>query len=582
MTRLRFKKLWIVSEAERAARKVEFNLNRTLLVGKNHTGKSTVVKHIFQTLGCQTKGKSDRWDSLVISVLQFELEGQSYSVYRKGNVYALREDTSSNIRVTISYAEWSGIMAELFDFRLMLPTHHEALSQATPPYLFLPYYMDQDGSWLQQWNSFEKLTQFSNWKKPLAAYVTGQRPNGYYVAKFEEAKAKASLNQLNQELGVVQTALSRVKKALPRPAVRLDATAFKQEITDLLRNSTQLKGEQESLRKKAFESATQKESLSNQIGMARNALRDLEGDLKYLTESRTNQLIACPTCGTMHENGFHVRLELIEDAVTLRKIISELEIEHQNCEKQLADIYSNLNRIKRKARHIEKILQTKKGILRLQDVVDSQSSEVINIAFSKDIDSIKRQIANHEKVVGDAKFKVRQFDLPERTKSINEFYAQRMELFTSELGVHDLREDIRKRPDAGISASGSALPRSLLAYQFAVLHTAQEKGDAKYFPVVIDSPNQQGQDADHLKQMLQFIVRQTPNDQQLILAVEDMPSDFSFSGSIVELKIPFGVLELNQYDLACDELREFISAVHNGLDQHLLNPQSSLSEYQDD
>lgn len=462
-------------------------------------------------------------------------------------------------------------MAGIFDFRLMLPTHQDTLAQATPPYLFLPYYLDQDGSWLQQWNSFDKLSQFSSWKKPLAAYVTGQRPNGYYLAKFEESKAKAMLHQLNQELGVVQSALSRVKKTLPRPTIHLDVAAFKQEITDLLRTSTLLKTDQESLRKKAFDYAAQRESLSSQISMARDALRDLEGDLKYLTESRTEQEITCPTCGTNHESGFPVRLILIDDAVTLRKVISELEAEHRKYEEQLANIYGKINHIKRKTLAIEKTLQTKKGIIRLQDVVDSQSSEVVRNAFAKDMDSLRRQLAAQEKISTDAKFKVNQFDLPERTKAINEFYSERMELFANELGVPDLREDVKKRPDAGISASGSALPRSLLAYQFAVLHTAKEKGDAKHFPVVIDSPNQQGQDAEHLKQMLTFIVKRTPSDQQLILAVEDRPSEFNFDGQVVELTTPFGLLEANQYDLACEELREIVMAVESGINQHLAN-----------
>lgn len=569
MTRLRFKKLWLVSETTRAARNIEFHPNRTLLVGRNHTGKSTVVKHLFRTLGCQTKGKSDRWDSLAVSVLEFELDGRPYTAYRKANIYALRDDENSHVRVTTSYSEWTDIMAGLFDFRLMLPTHQDTLAQATPPYLFLPYYMDQDGSWLQQWNSFDKLSQFANWKKPLAAYVTGQRPNRYYLAKFEESKARASLNQLNQELGVVQSALSRVRKTLPRPAMRLDAASFKQEITDLLRTSSLLKAEQESLRKKAFDCAAQKESLSSQISMARDALRDLEGDLKYLTESKTEQAIICPTCGTNHESGFPVRLELIDDAVTLRKVVSELEIEFRKCEEQLADIYGKLNRIKRKMLDIEKSMQTKKGMLRLQDVVDSQSSEVIQSAFAKDIDSLKRQLGSQEKIASDAKFNVGQFDLPERAKVINDFYSERMELFASELGVHDLREDVRRRPDAGIAASGSALPRSLLAYHFAVLHTAKEKGDAKHFPVVIDSPNQQGQDANHLRQMLSFIVKRTPSDQQLILAVEDRPSNFTFDGGLIELTTPFGLLEAGQYDLACDELQDIVAAVEAGLEQRL-------------
>ena len=571
MKSLRFKKLWLVSEASRAARSIEFNPKMTLLVGKNHTGKSTLVKHIFKTLGCETKGKSDRWDSLAISVLRFDLNGVDYLAYRRANVYALKNESTGTIKVTTKYSEWSELLANLFDFRLMLPTHQESLSQATPPFLFLPFYFDQDGSWQKQWNSFEKLSQFSSWAKPLTSYVTGQRPNGYYIAKFEETKAKAEATKVAHELGVVQSALVRVKKSLPRTTLRIDAGAFKQEIADLLRSSTQLNQEQESLRSKAFEQASVKESLSTQIAMAKDALRDLEGDLKYLTESKVEPTLLCPTCGTTHENGFPIRLELVDDAETLRKIIAELESERQKVDEALAGIQGKLNRVRLKSHDVEKTLQIKKGALRLQDIVDSQSSEVVLGAFAKDLDSLKRQLTKHEEVSADLKERVSKFDLPERTKEINGFYAERIQLFASELGVQDLREDVKKKPDANITASGSALPRSLLAYQFAVLHTAKEKGDANLFPVVVDSPNQQGQDAEHLSQMMNFIVKRTPAGQQLILAVEESPTGLVFEGSTIELTTPFGLLDASQYETVSDELKSLVSEVSDGVDVRLKN-----------
>ncbi len=571
MKSLRFKKLWLVSEASRAARSIEFNPKMTLLVGKNHTGKSTLVKHIFKTLGCETKGKSDRWDSLAISVLRFDLNGVDYLAYRRANVYALKNESTGTIKVTTKYSEWSDLLANLFDFRLMLPTHQESLSQATPPFLFLPFYFDQDGSWQKQWNSFEKLSQFSSWAKPLTSYVTGQRPNGYYIAKFEETKAKAEATKVAHELGVVQSALVRVKKSLPRTTLRIDAGAFKQEIADLLRSSTQLNQEQESLRSKAFEQASVKESLSTQIAMAKDALRDLEGDLKYLTESKVEPTLLCPTCGTTHENGFPIRLELVDDAETLRKIIAELESERQKVDEALAGIQGKLNRVRLKSHDVEKTLQIKKGALRLQDIVDSQSSEVVLGAFAKDLDSLKRQLTKHEEVSADLKERVSKFDLPERTKEINGFYAERIQLFASELGVQDLREDVKKKPDANITASGSALPRSLLAYQFAVLHTAKEKGDANLFPVVVDSPNQQGQDAEHLSQMMNFIVKRTPAGQQLILAVEESPTGLVFEGSTIELTTPFGLLDASQYETVSDELKSLVSEVSEGVDVRLKN-----------
>ena len=139
------------------------------------------------------------------------------------------------------------------------------------------------------------------------------------------------------------------------------------------------------------------------------------------------------------------------------------------------------------------------------------------------------------------------------------------------MGVQDLREDVKKKPDANITASGSALPRSLLAYQFAVLHTAKEKGDANLFPVVVDSPNQQGQDAEHLSQMMNFIVKRTPAGQQLILAVEESPTGLVFEGSTIELTTPFGLLDASQYETVSDELKSLVSEVSDGVDVRLKN-----------
>jgi hypothetical protein len=318
--------------------------------------------------------------------------------------------------------------------------------------------------------------------------------------------------------------------------------------------------------------------LKTQILMAKDALRDLEGDLKYLTDGKIERTVLCPTCGTSHENGFPVRLELIDDAATIRRIISELLMEAQKTDEALSGIQAQLNRVKLKTQAIERTLQVKKGAMRLQDVVDSHSADVIRGAFGKDMDFLKEKVSKLEAVAAEQREKAAEFDLPERVKDINRFYAERIELFATELGVRDLRDDVKKKPDASISASGSALPRSLLAYQFAVLHTASEKGDAKLFPIVVDSPNQQGQDADHLAQMLKFIVKRAPLGQQLILAVEEKPKDLAFEGAIIELEKPYSLLSKDEYDSVFSELKNLVSDVADALDARFSKQRSEVAK----
>lgn len=573
MKRLRYKKLWLVSEQSRGAFSINFHPQMTLLVGKNRTGKSTLVKHIFQTLGCETLGKSDKWDPQTLSVLSFECDGIDYLAYRRANAYALKNTQTGEIKATTSYKDWTGIIAGLFDFRLQLQTHQDQLRQATPPYLFLPYYIDQDGGWQKAWNSFDKLSQFhGSWRKMLISYATGQRPNEYFLAKLNWSRAKAERKELELELGAVQTAMNRVKKALPKSSVRIDQNAFRMEINDLLRDASALQKEQEILRAKAFSLGTAKQSLTAQIQMAKTSLREIEGDLRYLTETQPDGKIICPTCGDEHENAFPVRFELVEDAVTLRGIMAELEADLQKVEKELTTVQTKISQLRNRERDIEKALQTKKGALKLRDVVESQSAEVVRSVFSSDIGMLRKNIERRDDEIVELKAKVAQYDAPERAKAINEYYSERIQLFASELSsLQELGDDIKARPDATVKGTGSSLPRAILAYQYAIIHTAKEKGDAKLFPIVVDSPNQQAQDKENLERILKFILNRTPTDQQLVLTVEEDPG-LTINGDKVTLDKPFGLLSPDLYEPIRAELQEFIGQVNIKIDEHINRP----------
>jgi hypothetical protein len=498
---------------------------------------------------------------LALSVLEFEYDGLNYYAYRRANVYGLKSNSHSWIKVATSHKKWSQIMSDFFDFGLTLATHQDTMALATPPYLFLPFYIDQDGGWTKSWNSFDKLTQFADWKKPLISYVTGQRPNEYYRAKFSLSKAKSAAAELNHEVKVVQSAMARVNKTLPSNSITLDPETFEQEIELLLQESTVLNEQQERIRAKTFTYGSERQSLQSQIAIAKASLRELEGDLKYLTDTKPQEAILCPTCGIEHENGFSVRLELIDNAAQLRNIIAELEADLRKVEESHVACLNELSNLRVKSNEVEEKLQHKKGSLRLQDIVESQSASVIRTAFANDIESLETKLAEQEKEVTLYKEKLEKFDLPERTKEINEYYSEHMELFLSELGVADVREDLKRKPDASITSTGSAFPRTILAYQFAVLHTAKEKGDAKIFPIVVDSPNQQGQDPEHLSLMLSFISKRAPSEQQLILAVEEDPN-MQFDGAKIELNKPYSLLETHYYDEVYSDLSEFVNDVN--------------------
>ena len=79
---------------------------------------------------------------------------------------------------------------------------------------------------------------------------------------------------------------------------------------------------------------------------------------------------------------------------------------------------------------------------------------------------------------------------------------------------------------------GSEGPRALMAYYYAFLQTALRHSTSAFCPIVIDAPNQQGQDATNMPRMMQFIISEQPVGSQLIIAAE---SPFGLSEEVVDV-----------------------------------------------
>jgi hypothetical protein len=71
--------------------------------------------------------------------------------------------------------------------------------------------------------------------------------------------------------------------------------------------------------------------------------------------------------------------------------------------------------------------------------------------------------------------------------------------------------------DSNIRETGSDLPRALLAYYFALIHTMKRFSTSAFCPIVVDTPVQQDQDQANAAHMISFCLSQAPEGSQLIL-----------------------------------------------------------------
>jgi hypothetical protein len=105
---------------ERRARLTKFHPRRTLLSGRNHTGKSTIIKNLFEALGAHPQGELQRWDSDAASAVDFSVDGTSYRALSHGGLRALFQKDGGLIVATGSHNEWAAAFAAVTSFNLVL------------------------------------------------------------------------------------------------------------------------------------------------------------------------------------------------------------------------------------------------------------------------------------------------------------------------------------------------------------------------------------------------------------------------------------------------------------------------------
>lgn len=156
MKNLYISEILLLSQKEEKARKIKFDKHRTLIHGKNHTGKSSLIKSIYKTFGAEPLFNSKFESANVISCVKFEINNVEYQIIRDGKKFAIYDYQSKLIKTFNSVTNELGpFLSELFDFKPLFQSHNRGFIIPPPAYLLLPFYVDQDESWTKSWASFK-------------------------------------------------------------------------------------------------------------------------------------------------------------------------------------------------------------------------------------------------------------------------------------------------------------------------------------------------------------------------------------------------------------------------------------------
>ncbi len=547
----------LLSKKELKAKQVKFDKKRTVIFWGNWTGKSSLIKSIYRAFGAEITLHPDFKKTESVVLVHFFLDDLWYSIMRDGDRYWLfdLEWNSLGIYNSVSKELWP-MLAKLFDFNLKLKTKSHGtkegdlnLATPTPAFLFLPFYIDQDKSWNMSWKGFEKLEQFQSYQRDLIEYHIGITTNEHYVLKEELLKWQEMIKETDTEQVFTKKISNDIQNKLKTADFNIDIEAFHAEITTLLKECNHLKKKEEILKHELLELYWIKVHIEEQLNIVKKAVEESGKDYEYVCNQGGDN-IDCPLCWASYENSFSERFSIAMDEDREKELLIDLEKELFEINQKITWTKDDIGKIKKDTSGIQILLDHKKETVELNDLLKSYGKNEINSILSEKIWELNQSLwdlSGKKKLLEKEMRELKKKDKDKIAKIKNEYlfflkdYLAILDIKLAEDDISSIYTPMEKKE------SGSAKPRALLAYYFTFFQLMRKYGSATYCPLVIDSPNQQAQDAKHIPEILKFIKENQPQESQLILWLEDL-FQIDFNCSIVELKDKRSILQESEYD----------------------------------
>jgi hypothetical protein len=451
-------------------------------------------------------------------------------------------------------AELAPFIADILDFRLLMTDKRDQVVVPPPAYAFAPYYVDQDRSWTTAWEPFKGMF-LSGSAKALAEYHSGLKPNEYYVAQAERDRVLLELNEAQVRRRGLVDAVAHLEETSPETTLHLTLSDFQEEMQRLLTESQALHEREVEHRAKLAELTEMRSLWSAQLAVTRAALSELDDVFDSATHQPVD--VECPTCGEHYSNDISARFKIAADSDTLTAVAQQAQEEIRKTSAEIEKVQSNVSAIAAAIERVQAVLSARRRDLSLGDVVAAEGRNAATRILRRRINEVETKIGQLSARTDELRAEMRRLLDRKRSEAIKSFFAGRLARAAQilDVGLGD-EGSISSAP----KARGSEGPRGLAAYYYAFLHTTREFGSSTFCPVVVDAPNQQGQDSVHLPAIIKFLVTDRPKDSQLILAVEDAVGISSTDAAVVQVgQARNQLLTEEAYEAVSAQLQPFLA-----------------------
>lgn len=565
MKRLLLKKLIVISQSEESSLEVPFKKGLNIILGGNKTGKSSLIKSIFTTLGCECKKVEKDWKKLISTyLLYFKYGEEQYCILRYDKEFSImKEEKNSYICIinTNKFQLFCDKLMEIFEIDMQcVMSHNSEIINVTTPLLFRCQYIDQDDGWSDIGNEFQNVRYIKDWKGDTNKFITGYLDNDYYRLKAEKIQLSNDKDEKSKSIKNNETFVNNISLDLKK-LNQLENLNQLNSVDDVQINLMKLRNETDNLRKKEYSIKEKISKIDNEIFMKKieldNIYKNMEETQKDISFAmKQGEEIICPICGTKHKNSLSEQLDLSAGLENSEKLKNILEDKMRDLENQLVDLDKEYKDIKNKILFNEESIKDSKEMLSYEELFKNKGKYEL---YNKCKQELVKMESEYKYLLGEIKIldeKIKEIKSKKRKDEITMQLKNKCKMFAKAINIPITYIKFRDLVQV-IDHTGSETPRLVYMYQSALYLYNLERGENPFNFYVIDTPNQQGQDEDNLECIFKSMELLLSNDGQVIVGTERITGLEEKANNIINLYAKRKCLNKEKYNEHIDKLQSY-------------------------
>jgi DNA repair exonuclease SbcCD ATPase subunit len=527
----------VISQSEARSLEVPFTSGLNIIYGGNKTGKSSIIKSIFTTFGCECKQVEKDWKDIISTyILYFRYGDQDYCIVRENKKFQIFEKVDEKYNCLIEtehFHEYSNKLMEIFGVNMpCITVKGDQKFNITPPLLFRFQYIDQDEGWNKIAEAFSNVAYIKDWKQNTNKYVSGYLSEDYYRIRAEIVRLGLEKDEFKKELTYNQNFVSQISRLLQISVEQKDVVEVEIELLRLLEELDIKRNSQFIIKKRMGELENQIFVSQHKLKSAELSLYEVQRDINFAMT--LDEKIICPTCGAECINSLERQLSISSDSALAEKLISSLSSELSELTQELDLCKEQYEVLIAQIKSLSEDIEKAKRILAYSEFYKNEGKQELYQSCLQQLDVLQKnlddkllEIAKLNEQVNDLKSTKRSKEIRRNIEAYCRQVAEQINIPKTFIKLRDFVQALER--------TGSETPRIVYMYQSALYLYNLERSNSPFNFLVIDTPNQQGQDPTNLQNIFKSLALFYSSEGQVILGTERKTGCEEMASSVLNL-----------------------------------------------